>query len=73
MPRYYFHINDGVYRPYENGTEFPSAADARNHAVVAAGEALKEMDGKFWNTRQWSMLVLDETEAAVCRLRVLAD
>jgi hypothetical protein len=48
MPRYFFHVHDGVDQPDTEGVEFPSPEDARTEAVTAMGEALRDLDGAFW-------------------------
>jgi hypothetical protein len=69
MPRYFFHVRDSSEHIDEDGVELPSLDEARSQAVVAAGEALRDLDGKFWNGEDWRMWVNDETGATVCTLR----
>src|SRR4028118_2395016 len=54
MPRYFFHVNDGVDSPDLSGTEFPGPDEARSEAVVACGETLRSLDGTFWGSRGWA-------------------
>ncbi len=68
MPRYFFHIHDGEERPDRDGVELTGPDQAREQAVVACGEALKDLDGEFWDSREWRMLVVDEKGATVCVL-----
>ena len=72
MARYFFHVQDGTDKPDSEGTEFPSDQAARAEAVVAMGEALKDLDGRFWRSAEWRMLVQDITGATVCTLKVSA-
>ena len=41
MPRYFFHVIDGVDVPDLEGTLLPGLAEARSQAIVTAGEILK--------------------------------
>ena len=68
MPRYFFNVHDGRDIPDETGTVLPGPEAARNQAVIAAGEMLKDLDGKFWSASEWRMRVTDEQGATVCTL-----
>ena len=58
VPRYFFHVHDGVDQPDNEGVEFPSAEEARAQAVTATGEALRDLDGTFWDgDKEWRMTV----------------
>ncbi len=50
MYRFFFHIFDGRDIPDREGSDFTSAEDARHHAVVAAGEMIREHSGA-WTDR----------------------
>jgi hypothetical protein len=73
MPRYFFHVEDGNSQPDRDGTELRDADEAREQAVTAAGEALKDTGRSFWNSGEWVMHVVDETGETVCRLRFSAE
>jgi hypothetical protein len=49
-------------------SSFLAPGEARVQAVVAAGEALEDLDGKFWDGTDWRMWVTDESGATVCKL-----
>ena len=68
MPRYFFHVHDGIESPDQDGLELANPTKARKQAVVACGEAVKDLGGAFWNNREWRMQVVDETGATVCVL-----
>ena len=72
MARYFFHVRDGTDKPDSEGTDLPNDGAARSEAVVAMGEALKDLDGRFWESREWRMVVTDITGATVCTLKVSA-
>ena len=69
MPPYFFHVHDGRDLADHDGTELPGPRDARNQAVIACGEMLKDLDGQFWNTGEWTMRVTDVTGVTICTLR----
>jgi hypothetical protein len=73
MPRYFFHVDDGRSSPDDEGLEMRNADEARNQAVIAAGEALRDIGGKFWHHPEWLMVVTDERDRPVCRLRFSAE
>jgi hypothetical protein len=68
MPRYFFHVFDGTDSPDRDGVEYADHGEARTQAVVACGEALKDLDGAFWEKGEWRMRVVDEKGAPVCAL-----
>ncbi len=70
VPRYFFHVQDGQDRPDRCGTPLAGVDDARAAAIVAAGEALKDLGARFWTHAQWRMHVTDEQGATVCELRL---
>lgn len=62
MPRYFFHIDDGVSIPDPIGTELPDLTAARFEAVRASGAILEDLDGDFWKSGSpWVMAVTDES------------
>lgn len=73
VSRYFFHIHDGSDYIDQDGVELSGLDEAREQAVVAAGEALKDLDGKFWTNADWRLWVTDEAGATVCSLRLLAE
>ena len=73
MPRYFFHVHDSEEMIDDVGTECADQDDARAQAVTAAGEALKDAGGKFWNSGDWRTWVTDESGAIVCALRFSAE
>jgi hypothetical protein len=58
MPRYYFHIED--HRTYVDhvGTELPDLQAARDEAIGAAGQILRDGAAKdLWGGKPWRMWV----------------
>ena len=64
MPRYFFHVNDGVQQINRDGNELHGPEKAHSEAVIAAGDMLKDIDGHFTNGN-WSMRVLDDAGTVV--------
>ena len=68
MPRYFFHVRDSTEFIDDEGTELGGLGEVRAQAVVAAGEAIKDLGDKFWRSEEWHMWVTDETGETVCKL-----
>ena len=68
-PRYFFHVHDGRDIPDTSGVELSGPEEARNEAVRACGEALRDLDGKFWESEMWTMTVQDGNGNLVCELK----
>jgi hypothetical protein len=74
MPRYFFSVHDGVDVPDVDGTVLASLDEAREQAVIAAGEAIKDLGQTFWEgDHQWQMQVTDESGATLCLLNFSAQ
>ena len=60
MPRYYFHIED--HRTYVDqvGVELPDLQAARDEAIGAAGQILRDGAAKnLWGGKPWRMWVTE--------------
>jgi hypothetical protein len=73
VPRYFFHVHDSVDIIDQEGTEFPGLQEARGEAVVTAGEMLRDVGGRFWNSGEWRIWVTDEAGQTVCALKFSSD
>ena len=73
MPRYFFHVHDSVDIIDNEGSDFTDPDAARAEAVVAAGEMLRDVGGRFWKRPEWRLWVTDETGHTICALRFSAD
>jgi len=60
LPRYFFHIADGIVRPDSEGTELPNLAAARIEAVTTAGQMLRDHAVDFWSSNDWRVIVTGE-------------
>jgi hypothetical protein len=72
MPRYFFHVHDGVDRPDPVGTELPDIKAARSEAIRTAGELLRDLDGNLEPNTVWEMNVVDETGRRLLKYRFSA-
>ena len=70
MPRYYFHVRDGHDILDEDGLELSGPDDAREQAVIAVREALRDTGRRFWKEREWRMWVVNESGETVCDIDV---
>ena len=69
MPRFYFHVRDGREFIDDEGLELPGLDEAREQAVISAGEAIRDLGKRFWNSgEEWHMEVSDEIGETVCSL-----
>ena len=72
MPRFFFHSN----HPSENavqddeGFEFPNVIAAKREAVIYAGELLRGVGEKFWDTADFELTVTDENGLILFAMRV---
>jgi hypothetical protein len=73
MPRYFFHVHDSVDILDDEGTDLPGPNEARVEAVVVAGAMLRDLGGRFWNSSEWRIWVVDEAGETVCALRFSAE
>jgi hypothetical protein len=72
MPRYFFHVRDGVDIRDNEGLELESIDEVRAAAVTASGEAIRDLGRKFWAGEEWQMNVTDERGETVCTLNFSA-
>ncbi|MEA3065939.1 MAG: hypothetical protein QOJ27_2391 [Sphingomonadales bacterium] len=60
MPRYFFHIEDGVAVHDDEGTELKDLAVAKCEAVKVAGQMICDSAGAFWDKEEWRLTATDE-------------
>ena len=73
MPRYFFHVIDGVETIDSEGTVLANVDEARAAAIVLSGAMLRDAGGKFWNNGQWQLRVTDAAGNKICALTFAAD
>ena len=72
MPRYYFHIEDDRTHIDQIGVELPDLEAARDEAVSAAGQILRNGAAKsLWSGKPWRMWVTHSPLAKETPLFVL--
>ena len=65
MPRFYFHIEDDQTHIDQIGVELPDLPTARDEAVRAAGQILRNGAAKsLWSGKPWRMWVTESPFAA---------
>jgi hypothetical protein len=61
MPRYYFHVEDHQTTVDEQGVELPDIGAARQEALQAAGDMLRNGAGtSVWDGKPFRMWVTDQ-------------
>src|SRR5687768_5540041 len=73
MSRYFFNITDGQDIHDTEGTELADIGEARDQAIVAAGEMIKHNGNTVWNGSPWMMNVVDEAGTLVFTLTFSAN
>ena len=48
-------------------------AQPRAEAVVLSGEMLRDVGGRFWNSPEWRLCVIDEAGQRICALKFSAE
>ena len=72
MPRYYFHVQDGVSTVDNGGTVLRNLATAKREAVKVAGRMRSEEASAFWETQDWRMTVTDQSGLTLFSLIFMA-
>lgn len=67
--RYFFTILDGKLIVDNVGEFFASWDDMREQAIRTAGECLRDMATKYPNDLEWQLVVTNESNDTVLRLR----
>ncbi|WP_326522737.1 DUF6894 family protein [Sphingomonas sp.] len=65
MPRYYFDLSDHEQSTDRTGVEFRDADMARKHAVVFAGEYLRDHPELIWDGKEIRVIVRNEDDLVV--------
>lgn len=62
MPRYFFHIEDGLTTRDEEGIELKDVSVAKCEAVKLAGQMICDSAGSFWDRQEWKQTATNEGE-----------
>jgi hypothetical protein len=68
MPRYFFHIKDGIAAQDDEGVVLETLAQAKCEAVKLAGQHICDAAGHFWDTEEWSLTASDEAGLTLFQL-----
>ncbi|ESR26809.1 DUF6894 family protein [Lutibaculum baratangense] len=68
MPRYFFHVHDGVTRRDTEGTELKDLEEARQEAVQCASEILIVCRDHVCEGHPWQMRVTNEADELLMTL-----
>jgi hypothetical protein len=71
MPRYFFHINDGVANRDEEGTVLKDLATAKCDGVKLAGQAICDAGEAFWDKQEWTLTATDEAGLTLFSLHLV--
>jgi hypothetical protein len=72
MPRYYFHIHDGMSQPDVEGTKLADLEAAKSEAIKLAAAVLRNGYANLcWNGTPWRLDVRDRPEPGGQALLVL--
>jgi hypothetical protein len=73
VPRYFFHVHDSIDVLDDVGTVLSGPPEAREQAVVASGEMLRDYGRRFWGHPDWKMWVTNEAGKTICILTFKAE
>ena len=59
MPKYFFHVFDGVSKPDLEGSELADIYIAQSEAIRMSGEIMRDLGAKFWDGDDWRLEVTD--------------
>jgi hypothetical protein len=71
MPRYFFHVQDGLSEPDEAGTVLPDIRAAKRYALRYASSLVAEVGDDFWDRDEWRLVVTDERGLTLFTIAVL--
>lgn len=68
VPRFFFHVYDGVSLPDDEGTELPDWQAARTEAIATAGRIVADEGKRLKLGEDWRMEVTDDRGLLLFRL-----
>jgi hypothetical protein len=72
MPRYFFHVHDGVSLCDRRGTDLPDTDAARTHAANVAAEFLRDHSQEFWKALHYRVEATDEADLTLFCITMVA-
>ena len=72
MPRFLFHVRDGIRTVDDNGKDLPDLRAARLEAVRLTERLLLEHHEANWINEDWKIVVTDEARVVVFVLQISA-
>jgi hypothetical protein len=71
MPRYFFHIQDGVTAQDDEGVELEDVSVAKCQAVRLAGQMICDDAASFWDREEWKLTATDEAGLTLFCLHIV--
>lgn len=73
MPRYFFHVRDGVYNADEIGSDLPDIYRAQTEAIKLCGALVSDLGAKFWERGEWKLEVCNHEAKLLFTLTLTAN
>lgn len=73
MPRYFYHLDNGLLAPDEVGVELAGRAEAWSMATQAFGQFIRDRDGMMTPGTHWTMEVVEDGRQLCWRLRIQTE
>jgi hypothetical protein len=73
MPKYFFHVLDGLVAIDNDGLTLANDDQARTEALRGAGEMLNDRGLKIWLGNEWMMAVADEEGSVLFKLKFTVE
>jgi hypothetical protein len=70
MALFHFDIRDGSGFVQPDPVELPNVETAKSHAVIMAGQMLKDIDGMFWDDSHWTVEVRTPAGLILCTIDI---
>ena len=70
LPRYFYHVRDGVSLPDTEGVELPGVSEARLHAVRLSGRLIEANAYEAWIDEEWWLEVTDADQLILFALNI---
>jgi hypothetical protein len=71
MRRYFFHVQNGVHVPDDEGTEIATLNEAKCEAVKLAGQLICDAAASFWDHSELNVTVSDDAKLTLFSLHLV--